>query len=63
MNGGINRQTPARRQCDAFRASHPHNSLQMALYTLLPVYGLAIGLFVWLAAVLRRREARQGADQ
>jgi predicted MFS family arabinose efflux permease len=41
---------------DFFRASHPHNSLQMALYTLVPAYGLAIVLFLWLAAVLRRRE-------
>jgi MFS family permease len=38
---------------DFFRASHPHHSLQLAFYTLLPVYGLAIALFIWLARVLR----------
>jgi len=37
---------------DAFRASHPDNSLQMALYTLAPFYVLAIGLFLALARVL-----------
>ena len=42
---------------DFFRASHPHNSLQMALYTLLPFYGLAIGLFLWLARVFAREKA------
>jgi len=40
---------------DWFRVSHPHNSLQMALYTLTPFYLLAIGLFLWLARVLQRR--------
>lgn len=39
---------------DWFRASHPHNSLQMALYTLVPFYFIAIGLFLWLARVLGR---------
>lgn len=34
---------------DAFRATHPNNCLQMALYTLAPVYILAIGLFLLLA--------------
>ncbi|HBK47184.1 MAG TPA: MFS transporter [Xanthomonadaceae bacterium] len=43
---------------DWFRASHPHNSLQMALYTLSPFYVLAIVLFLWLARVLLRRENR-----
>jgi hypothetical protein len=28
---------------DFFKANHPHNSLQMALYTLVPFYVLAIG--------------------
>ncbi|HJV43554.1 MFS transporter [Caulobacter sp.] len=37
---------------DFFRASHPDNSLQMALYTLAPFYVLAIGLFLALARVL-----------
>ena len=40
---------------DFFRASHPDHSLQMALYTLVPFYLLAIGLFLWLARVLGRR--------
>jgi len=39
---------------DAFHASHPHNSLQLALYALLPFYVLAIVLFLVLARVLRR---------
>lgn len=40
---------------DFFRATHPDNSLQMALYTLAPFYLLAIALFLWLARVLARR--------
>jgi MFS family permease len=43
---------------DHFHAAHPHNSLQIAFYTLTPFYGLAIGLFLWLAAVLRREGAK-----
>ncbi|MDB5422353.1 MAG: major facilitator superfamily 1 [Brevundimonas sp.] len=39
---------------DFFRATHPDNSLQMALYTLIPFYFIAIGLFFWLARVLGR---------
>lgn len=39
---------------DGFRASHPGNSLQMALYALVPFYFIAIGLFLWLARVLGR---------
>lgn len=46
---------------DFFRASHPHNSLQMALFTLVPIYVVAIGLFLWLARIFRRTEAREGA--
>ena len=42
---------------DYFRASHPGNSLQMALYTLVPAYFVAIALFLWLARVLRRKQA------
>ena len=41
---------------DFFRASHPHNSLQIALYTLVPSYFVAILLFLWLARVLSKRE-------
>jgi predicted MFS family arabinose efflux permease len=47
---------------DYFRATHPDNSLQIALYTLAPFYLVAITLFFWLAAVLRRESrAAQGA--
>ncbi len=45
---------------DFFHASHPHNSLQLALYALLPFYGLAIALFLWLARVLRRAGSTTG---
>jgi hypothetical protein len=37
---------------DFFHAAHPHHSLQMAFYTLVPFYGLAVALFLWLARVL-----------
>ena len=37
---------------DFFRAAHPDNSLQVALFTLVPFYGLAIGLFLLLARAL-----------
>lgn len=42
---------------DFFKASHPHNSLQMALYTLTPFYVLAIGLFLWLTRIFRKAES------
>ncbi|KQY91329.1 MFS transporter [Brevundimonas sp. Root1423] len=45
---------------DFFRAAHPDNSLQIALYTLTPFYVLAIGLFVWLSRVLGRDTSRAG---
>lgn len=45
---------------DLFHANHPHNSLQLALYWLLPFYGLAILLFLWLARVLRREGRTMG---
>jgi MFS family permease len=45
---------------DVFRVSFPDNSLQIALYTLVPFYGLAIALFLGLARVLAREEAKQG---
>lgn len=45
---------------DFFHASHPHHSLQLAFYALLPFYGLAIGLFLWLALVLRNKRATSG---
>lgn len=40
---------------DALKAAHPHNSLQLAYYSLLPVYALAIGLFLVLARHLRKQ--------
>ncbi len=43
---------------DAFKASHPHNSLQMALYTLVPFYVLAIGLFLWLTRIFANAERK-----
>jgi predicted MFS family arabinose efflux permease len=39
---------------DYFRAAHPGNYLQIALYTLVPFYLIAIVLFLRLARVLRR---------
>jgi len=41
---------------DYFRAAHPENSLQMALYTLVPFYVFAIILFLALARVLRKEQ-------
>jgi MFS family permease len=38
---------------DYFHAAHPHHSLQLAFYALLPFYAVAIALFLWLARVLR----------
>lgn len=37
-----------------FRATHPQNSLQIALYALTPFYLVAVFLFLMLARVLRR---------
>jgi MFS family permease len=45
---------------DFFRASHPDNSLQIAFYTLIPFYFLAIVLFFVLARYLRREDAQNG---
>ena len=39
---------------DFFRATYPDNSLQLALYTLLPFYGVAIACFLLLARKLRK---------
>ena len=41
---------------DYFRVSHPAHSLQIALYTLIPFYLLAIAIFLWLARVLRKED-------
>jgi MFS family permease len=46
---------------DYFRADFPTNSLQIALYTLAPMYLVAIGIFLWLSRVLGRDTSRAGA--
>jgi MFS family permease len=38
---------------DYFRGTHPQHPLQTALYTLVPIYAVAVLLFLWLARVLR----------
>jgi len=43
---------------DAVKSSYPENSLQIAFYALAPMYAVAVGLFVALARVLSREEAR-----
>ncbi|QOY85546.1 spinster family MFS transporter [Paludibaculum fermentans] len=43
-----------------FRATHPQNSLQIALYALTPFYLVAVFLFLMLARVLRRESAASG---
>ena len=45
---------------DFFRASYPDHSLQIALYTLTPFYGVAVVLFLWLARVLRSEGPKAG---
>ncbi|MDE1940048.1 MAG: MFS transporter [Alphaproteobacteria bacterium] len=45
---------------DFFHASFPHHALQMALYTLVPFYVIAIVLFLCLARVLRRESRTAG---
>ena len=47
---------------DFFSARYPDNSLQMAFYTLLPFYGLAIVMFLGLAAKIRRQVAKETAQ-
>jgi hypothetical protein len=37
------------------RPSHPDNSLQLAFYTLVPFYLLAVLLHLWLARALKRQ--------
>lgn len=44
---------------DFFRATHPDNSLQMAFYTLIPFYALAVGMFLLLARSIRRQDAQE----
>ena len=47
---------------DYFHATHPDNSLQIALYTLIPVYLVAIALFFVLARVLGKAASRAGGQ-
>lgn len=44
---------------DFFQAEFPDNSLQMALYTLLPFYGLAILMFMNLARTIRKQAEKE----
>ncbi|NLG77362.1 MAG: MFS transporter [Xanthomonadaceae bacterium] len=41
---------------DYFQASHPDRSLQLAFYTLVPFYVLAVASFLWLARALKREQ-------
>ena len=40
---------------DYFRPTHPDNSLQLAFYTLIPFYVLAVVLHLRLAGILKRK--------
>jgi predicted MFS family arabinose efflux permease len=42
---------------DFFRPTHPEHSLQLAFYTLVPFYVIAVLLHLWLARVLKRQES------
>lgn len=44
---------------DFFRATHPDNSLQMAFYTLIPFYLLAVGMFLRLARTIRLQASQE----
>jgi predicted MFS family arabinose efflux permease len=49
---------------DWLRPAHPGHSLQLAFYTLVPVYLLAVACFLWLARAIRREarhDSRAGA--
>jgi predicted MFS family arabinose efflux permease len=45
---------------DLLRDSHPNNSLQIAFYTLVPFYALAVLMFLGLARKLRREPVTNG---
>jgi len=47
---------------DYLRPEHPHNSLQLAYYALVPFYAVAIALFLSLTRVLRREQNSTGAS-
>lgn len=46
---------------DYFHASHPHNSLQLAFWLLVPFYFVAIAIFLRLARVLRKEALMEKA--
>ncbi|MFT3761614.1 MAG: MFS transporter [Pseudoxanthomonas sp.] len=46
---------------DFFRATHPHDSLRMAFYTLVPFYALAVVLFLLLARSIRRQVPQEAS--
>ncbi|WP_407352632.1 spinster family MFS transporter [Luteimonas sp. R10] len=46
---------------DLFRPAYPDSSLQMAFYTLVPFYGVAIGLFLWLGKALKRQDHEEAS--
>ncbi|MEP7243312.1 MAG: MFS transporter, partial [Gammaproteobacteria bacterium] len=48
---------------DLLRESHPHNSLQLAFYTLTPFYVLAALLFLMLSRKLRRQGEAHGDNR
>ncbi|MEI9991162.1 MAG: MFS transporter [Rhizomicrobium sp.] len=48
---------------DFLHPGHPVHSLQLAFYALAPFYALAIGLFLWLARVLRQEDLAAGAPR
>ena len=41
---------------DWLRPAHPEHSLQLAFYTLVPFYVLAVLCFLWLARAMKRRK-------
>lgn len=45
---------------DYFRPAHPENSLQLAFYTLIPFYFLAVAIFLVLARAMRREAVKSG---
>nr|WP_217705659.1 MFS transporter [Peristeroidobacter soli] len=47
---------------DLLRESHPNNSLQIAFYTLVPFYALAVVMFLCLARKLKRESALTGTS-
>ena len=46
---------------DWLRPAHPDNSLQLAFYSLVPFYALAVGAFLWLARAIRRESQETAA--